>query len=248
MIKFSQVAVSNNLTDLSIIGVAEEFSSKLPSVYGYPKKFAKEAFEIWRQLVTSNEFRTKCRSFGNINLAWHTAIQDFLSLCEDNGVFPFVNNTDTARNEFVTDFVRRSRIELVRFLNEIKIFEKIRVKKAFREYKRKERGLVIKSWAELYPVEDPTFETWINTFPSPRFLKTVNSKWYKILRPNLVVWIRIINKNRVTIGFDIEVAGSITVPGNKTPSRKEVDNFIDNNIFLPIIRSHRFNNVKTRLF
>jgi hypothetical protein len=251
MIKKPSVVIAapaTKLTDLSIIGVPEDYFTKFPGVYGYPKKFAKEAFEVWKELVTSKEFRTKCRSLGTIDLAWHVAIQDFLSLCEDRGVFPFINNTDTARNEFVTDFMRRGRIEIVRFLDEIKMFEKVRVKKAYREYRRKDTGLVIKSWAELFPVEDPNFQTWINTFPSPRFLKTVNNRWYKILRPNLIVWIRIINKSRVTIGFDIEVAGTITVPGNKTPTRKEVDSFIDNSIFLPIIRSHRFNNVKTRLF
>jgi hypothetical protein len=82
----------------------------------------------------------------------------------------------------------------------------------------------------------------------PRFIPSIGNKYVKVVRPNVVMWVRYINDNKVTIGFSIEVAGTINIPGKKTPKRKEVDKYIDNNIYLPTVRAHRFNDVKNRLF
>lgn len=243
----STATKTENLTDLSILGVPESHFGKKPGVYGYPKKFSPEALPVWKEMLCSKEFKKKTNNL-NLDMSWHIAIQDFLELCETRGVFPFVNSTDISRNEYISDFIRRSRIELVKYFNEIKLFEKVKVKKAYRKYTRKDGGLIVSSWAELFPVHDPNFESWLTQTPLPRFLKTVNNRWTKQLRPNLQIWVRIINKSRITIGFNIQTAGVISIPGNKSPSRKEVDDYIDDLIFLPIIRSHRFDNLKTRLF
>ncbi len=243
-----QTATSNeSLTDLSIIGVPVAFHSRMPGVGGYPKRFAPEAFKVWKKLVESTEFKTKCKTL-SLDLAWHTSIIDFLMMCEETGVFPFPNNTDTTRSDFIADFVRRGRIEIVKFFDECEFFKKVKIKKAYREYKRKDTGLTITSWADLQPIKDPGFEKWLNRSPFPRFLKAPDLRWTKIIRPNVVVWVRFVNTNRVTVGFTIDVAGTITIPGKKTPKRKEVDKYIDNNIFLPVVRSHRLSDIKTRLF
>jgi hypothetical protein len=62
------------------------------------------------------------------------------------------------------------------------------------------------------------------------------------------MWVRYLNESRVTIGFSIEVAGTINIPGKKTPKRKEVDAWIDRMIWLPIVRAHKFEDIRNRLF
>lgn len=236
------------LTDLSIIGVPESQHGRMPGVAGFPRKFSLESQKVWTVMVNDAAFKQRCKSYVSLDLAWHNAIQEFLTRCEDAGVFPFVNNTDVTKNEFIQDFVRRGRIALVKYLDEVGMFNRVKVKKAYREYLRKDSGLVITSWAELYPVKDPDFLTWLVKAPLPRFHRLGDNKYSRVVQPNVHVWVRYINASRVTLGFSIEVAGTITVPNKPKPTRKEVDAYIDNTLFLPTVRAHRFACVKNRLF
>jgi hypothetical protein len=247
-IQLAAVPVDKGLTDLSILGVPESAQTRGPSIAGFPRKFNPDSLKVWKSMLEDPEFKNKVRQWASNDLAWHHAIQDFLSRCDAQGVFPFQNNTDTTRNEFIQDFVRRGRLDLMQFVNESGIFKRARVKKVFREYTRKDSGLIINSWAELFPIKEPGFEKWLTTSPMPRFIPSIGNKYVKVVRPNVVMWVRYINDNKVTIGFSIEVAGTINIPGKKTPKRKEVDKYIDNNIYLPTVRAHRFNDVKNRLF
>lgn len=243
------VPPDRGLTDLSIIGVPASQQTRPPGVAGFPKKFSPDSQKVWIQMVQDPEFKQRCKAWGSMDLMWHHAIQEFLRRCEDQGVFPFVNNTDLTRNEFIQDFIRRGRIALVKFIDECGLFERVKVKKAFREYVRKENGLIITSWAELYPVKNlDEFEKWIQKVPMPRFIKSVDNRYIKVIQPNVHAWVRIINASRVIVGFSIEVAGQINVPNNQKPTRKQVDKYIDDALFLPTIRAHRFQHVKTRLF
>lgn len=235
------------LTDLSIIGVPTTSQDRWPTVTGFPRKFSSEALPVWKELVESQEFKSNLSVWGTKDLAWHKAIQLFLGACEDKGVFPFPGNTDTTRNEFVQDFVRRGRLALVKFANTSGLFKACKPRKVWREYVRKDTGLVINCWAEMFPVKETNFEKWLTTSPSPRFVR-VPGRYQKMVQPNVNMWVRYLNASRVTVGFSIEVTGTINIPGKKTPKRKEVDAFIDRTIWLPIVRAHKFDDVKNRLF
>lgn len=237
------------LTDLSIIGVPESQFKRYPGVAGYPQKFAPEAQKVWNKLVMDPAFQLRCKNTVSLDVAWNNAIQEFLALCEDLGVFPFVNNADTSRNEFIQDFVRRGRIALVKFFDDNKIFERVKVKKAYRDYVRKDTGLIILSWADVKVVGDyEEFLNWVQQVPAPRFLKTTEGRYTKMIQPNVNAWVKYTGPTRITVGFSLEVAGTVTVPNKPNPKRKEVDKFIDNMIYLPVVRAHRFQNVTTRLF
>jgi hypothetical protein len=247
-IQLAAAPIDKGLTDLSIIGVPEASQKRWPTVTGYPRKFSSEALCVWKDMVESDEFKQAIKVWGTKDLAWHNAIQMFLSLCEDRGVFPFPNNTDTTRAEFVQDFVRRARLKLVAFADESGVFQHLRVKRAFREYVRKDTGLVINCWAEVYPVRDPSVEAWLTKSPMPRFIKHPDSRYMKMVQSNVNMWVRWLNTSRIIIGYSIEIHGTINLPGKKTPKRKEVDAWIDRTIWLPIVRAHRFNDVRNRLF
>lgn len=246
--ELSAAPTERGLTDLSIIGVPEAAQGRWPTLTGYPRKFNPEAQVVWKKMLESDVFKEGLKHWGSKDLAWHNAIQMFLRACEDAGIFPFPNNTDTTRNEFIQDFVRRGRLALVNFCDKSGIFQHVKVRKAFREYVRKDTGLVIKCWAELLPVKDPSFEKWLLTSPTPRFLHGTDNRYVKTVQPNVNMWVRYLSEARVTIGFSIEIPGTINIPGKKTPKRKEVDAFLDRTMWLPIVRAHRFADVRNRLF
>lgn len=239
-----------SLMDLSIIGVPEACQGRQPTITAFPKKFSASSAKIWATMIQDKEYQARCRVWSTLDLVWHNTIQEFLSRCNTEGIFPFSNNSPTAKNDYIQEFVRRARIALVKYVDESGLMANVRVHKAFREYIRKDNGLTITSWANLYPLKDEVgdFEKFLVQQPLPRMMKQVDNRYQRIVIPHVRVWARYINKSRVKIGFDIDVAGTIGVPNKPLAKRKEVDKYIDNNILLPIIRSHRFKDVKTRLF
>lgn len=237
----------SRFTDLSIIGVPDRFQSGYPIPSAYPRRFANEARHVWDKLVTDPQWKSLIKDT-ELDLAWDQTIREFLSRCTEKGVLPFVNNTDMARNEFVREFLTRSRRHVVDYMNEIGMFKKIRIRKAYREYTRRENGLTYRSWAELYPLKDNEFESWLTKAPLPRFWKMTDKMYVRIVRPHIRVWVKFVNRNRVIVGFEIHAAGSITIPGSKSPSKRDVATFIDRTIVLPIIKAHRFKDLTTRLF
>ena len=252
MLNSIQLAAANpndRLMDLSIIGVPDAYQQKIPTITSYPQKFDPAGLSIWQSHVSSPEYKAWAKSINNLDQVWHETIKQFLKLCEDQGVLPFTNNTDLTRNEFIQDAFNRSRIMLVRWLDEIKMFEKVKVRKAYREYIRNERGFTIRCWAELFPVKDaPAFEEWLRKTPSPRFLKYPDGRWTKMVQPHIVVWVKILNASRTIVGYEVKMAGTINIPGKKTPTKKDVNKFIDNTIWFPIVRAHRIDAIKNRLF
>jgi hypothetical protein len=239
---------SESLTDLSIIGVPSSQFSRWPGVAGFPQRFSPQSQKVWISMVSDPEFKKQLRAWGSLDLAWHNAIIEFLRRCEAEGVSPFKDDTDSAKNDYVREYLRSARLTIVKFFDETGFFQRVRVRKAFREYKRGDTGLTFESWAELYRVKDPTFEKWLNQVPSPRFLRGVDNRWSKVLAPNITVWVRYVNENHAVVGYSIKVPGTIVVPGKRTPKRKEVDRWLDQQLVLPVIRAARLRDVSNRLF
>jgi hypothetical protein len=237
-----------SLTDLSIIGVPTNSQKQLPTLSGYPRKFSPDALPVWTKMLQDPIYRAETRNQDNMDLAWHETIVEFLKRCEAEGVMPFANNTETTKNEYVFEFVNRARIALVKYYNEVGFFQRVKVRKAFREYVRKDSGLIIRSWANLYTVKDMEFEKWLTRVPLPRFHKGVDNRFTRMIEPHIMGWVRYLNPANVTCGFEIEVAGTVNIPGKKVPKRKELNAWLDRTIWLPIVRAHRFDGVNNRLF
>lgn len=250
MLKSLQIVANNDrLMDLSIIGVPDAQQKKLPGLTSFPRKFDDRSRPVWEQYVSSPEYKSWARGVGDLDTIWHETIKQFLKLCEGQGILPFSNNTDLTRNEFVQNAFNNSRIMLVRWLDECKLFERVKVKKAYREYVMNEKGLTIRCWADLYPIKDlGAFEAWLKQVPMPRFLKAPDNRWTKMVQPHIMVWVRMMNASRTVVGYEIKMVGTINIPGKKTPTKKEVNRFIDNTLWYPIVRAHRIDAVKTRLF
>lgn len=238
------VDTDGDALDLGVIGVPLSGRLSPPTSSSYPTKFFPAAKPIWDEVVNLPSIAGL-----RVDVAWKVAMQEFLDRCETQDVDPYPANTDTTRNEFVQSEVRTGRILIKQFVERVNFFKGLKVRTVYRQYTRTRDGFNIKCWGELYPVRDyPNFREWLVHSPLPRFLTLPNRTYVKPIRPSVNMWVRYVNDSRITIGYTIRVKGTINIPGNKTPTRREVDDFIDQTIFLPAVRAHRFRAVMNRLF
>ncbi len=242
----------DKLTDLSAIGVPAQYQARLPFADAYPRSFNKIARPIWNEMLQGEDYKKKVKSWGSIDTIWFNTIEEFMSNCETLGVDPIDTNMEMSENEAFKDYVRYARILLVQYADEAKLFERVKVRKAFREYVRNDNGMTLISWADLYPMDIDIaegFEKWLVSTPMPRMYKMTNNRYVKFVRPPRIhMWVRFLNRYRVRIGFEIDIQGQVHVPGSPLATRLEVDDYIDRMIYFPLIKAHRFKNVRTRIF
>ncbi len=236
------------LPELTLIGVPEGLQSRPPMLGSYPRQFNADARFVWKKMLEDEAFKSQMKSADTPEDKWYMALKEFLARCEQLGVLPFNNITEEQKNDAVITSLQSARVELVTFANRIGLLEKLRITKACRDYKVKEKGFGIVSWAYCKYVDDPTFEQWLTKSPSPRFTRALDLKYSKMLQPNLLLWVRYPSPTRVTVGFEIQVASTVSIPGKRLATRKEIDSFVDRVIWKPIVRAHRFNGVGGRIF
>lgn len=243
---------NEQLTDLSVIGVPPEYQVQWPQVVAYPSKFSDQGFQVWQDLLSDERFTHRLMALSSKDAAWHTAIQAFLSECDVLNIEPIQGGTPTAPTAYFRSEVRRGRIFLVDYANKIGLFTKMQIQFAtreMREYIRTDNGFTIYTYARMFPTKDPTLSTWLTSLPMPRFIKHQRTRMVATIRPNVRMWINCENLSRVYVGQQIDVPNStIDIPGNRTPTRAEVDAFIDYQIWMPLVRSIRYDNVANRLF
>lgn len=242
------VGQDQNLIDLAIIGVPPEFRSQWPQVAAYPSKFSDEGFHIWQRMLADKSFVNRMLATGTRDSAWHFSIQEFLRRCELAVVKPFSESTPTAGTSFVRDQARRGRIYLVDYCNKISLFKKLKPMSVNREYMRTDKKIIIYSWARMFPTNDPTLTDFLTSLPMPRFIKHNRSRMVCQVRPGVRIWVDCLNLKRIVVGQEIDVPGTVDLAGNVTPTRQEVDEFLDTHIWLPIVRAIRFDDVINRIF
>lgn len=241
-----------SLTDLSVIGVPAEYQVMWPQVVAYPAKFSDQGFQVWQDLLSDEQFVHRLQSMQSKDIAWHAAIQAFLVECERLFIEPIQGGTPTAPTAYFRNEVRRGRIFLVDYANKIGLFTKMQVQFAtrdMREYIRTKDGFIIYSYARMFPVKDGTLEQWLVSLPMPRFIKHQRTRMIATIRPGVRFWVNCQNLSRVYVGQEIDVPNStIDIPGNRTPTRAEVDAYLDYQVWMPLVRSIKYDNIPNRLF
>lgn len=235
--------------NLSLLGVPESLQGRTPGVMSYPDKFNPDARWIWKKMFEKDDyFKLEIKAEENIDLQWRMAIVEFLRRCEQVGAVPFANVTQQELNDAVITSLTAARTYLKSFVDGIGLFDRIRLDTVSREYHIKERGTSVHSWATCKPIKDPTFEKWLTTKPNPGLVMSTSQKYTRLLQSNLLFWVRYVNSTRITVGFEIQVASPISVPGKRLATRKDIETFMSRTIWLPIVRAQRFKGLKSRLF
>lgn len=244
-----ETAAPSLMPDLSIIGVSEQDQSRYPTKSSFPKRFNADAFKVWQKLVESEDVQTFIVENSDKSRVWDYCIMQFITRCGEEGVVPFGKASEQQKTETVIEHFRLSRIKVVDFFKRVSMFDKVRVSKTYRTYVCTPGQTVVKTWAELRPVNDPTFESWLTKAPEPHFVRGTGSRYFKQLQPNLLVYVDYISPMRVKLGFEIQAGSGVMIATKrKTPTKKEVEKYMDSTVWLPIVRSHRFLGMNNRLF
>lgn len=234
--------------DLALIGVPDKFLEREPLIISYPKRFAESARPLWIKTLNDPTVNRMMREAQSLDEKWQIAIQEFLDKCEEEGMYPFTNSTQQDRNDAAIEYLKAARIDLILFMNQTDLLTtRFRVRSACRDYFVKENGLRVVAWAECKNTGSLENEQLLTNLPH-RFYRTADKRLIRQVRPNAFFWVRFVNNARLHIGYEISVATPVQVPRKNVPTKKETYKFIDQVIWTPLIRAHRFKGVMNRLF
>lgn len=234
-----QVAAAVSATELSILGVD---SAKPPSASNFPRKFNREAFAIWKQVLEEVATRD-----------WYTVIPAYLKACDRAGVFAFKESTVTDNNEIVAAFLAKARQQIVRYFNEAQIFNNAKLTRVTnREYRVNRDNLTIRVEGEI-KLTDPTATAWLLSNPVPGMRKSADvvqkNHFSKSIQAHLEVWVRLAPGGKAYAGFSIFCHTVPIMNGMKRmPTKNQMNGFIEKNLWLPLVRQHRINKTGNKLF
>lgn len=229
---------------LSNLGVSAIEQARAPTVDAFPQALNPNNKSEWgtaiQNLVTT----------GDTLKDWGLAIKDYVRLCTDRGVYPF-QNVHQNRNDRITDYLRERRRQFVHFIDRAHFFDGVRVRTSGRTVKVTDTGFVLRVTATAY-IKDPSFAQWLTQMPMPRFdFVKHEGRHTKVLGPGLTMFAENERQSRSPerwiIGYEITCPVFPDIPTSHTPSRAELENFILDVLWMPLLRSMRPQKMTHRL-
>lgn len=231
--------------NLSALGVPLQEQRGVPDIYSIPMQCNPSADKIWREAVSGVKAEDPAT-------AWSQAIKKFIDLCSKADVFPFQEqktNNDKIYNELVT-----ARHTLVKFMNKHEIYKAFKPRRVQLKVTMLAQGFVIKGEARADLLEkDPKLIHTFGVFDNMG-LRKAGPGHAAIWQRNLGQGVRffVANEgarmtNRWSFGYEIAVPVFPSIPGNYTPSNKELETFVLDIIYASIVRSIRPFGVMNRL-
>lgn len=170
------------------------------------------------------------------------ALREYISQCEARGVYPF-QNLHESRNDQIVDFLHERRLQFVRFINRTDFFRTITLRSTHRKVVATDHGFVLTVRARTINT-DPSFIKWLQEIPFPRFnLVRHNGRYTKNIMHGLDMFVE--NDfadnmhDRWIIGYDIVCPFYPDLPTNHTPSKAEIERFVLDILWMPLLRSMR---------
>lgn len=214
------------------LGVPLRQQNELPTPGAFPTGFNQSTFKYWQQAVSSVSAKTP-------KIAWKQAISRFIRLCEQYSVFPFYDQQ--TNNDLIFTTLLRGRRQVVRFMDSTNLLEEMRPDKTVRSVTLTTTGfqLTVESQVRLIN-NDPTV---VKTMGLRQASKTTSGAiWRKGLDRDVEFYVRNAGarlNQRWFFGYTITVNVFPHIPGNHTPSTKEIEKFVMDVIYLPILRAFR---------
>lgn len=219
-----------------------------PTVSRMPKAYNPLAHTQWRQAVT------ELKLIRNSQTNWLNAIQNFKLACKDSNVEMYdLENIDN-HNEGIADWLLSNRVKVIKFCDEIDLFKLFAIRSVTRTVKvlgaYGDRKFVVVNVARLKAIEDPTIEKWLTEAPLPGFLR---------LGPTVKIYKKEVN-SAVTIEFNLSGKAPTVkmnilchaipmIPNRKgSVNLKAVAKYIEQDVWLPLVRRVKFKNVGSKLF
>lgn len=220
---------------LSSLGITDLDQARDPTVSTFPHAFNPSCQRIWNAVVSNMEFKPASAGHN-----WATAIRLFVEVCIAEDEFPF-SNLKQSSNDFILEALSNARKDVVKFLNRSKLLDLVNLRATRREVSMMNTGFVLKVFGNAW-VKDPTFEKWLIQIPYPRFDLKEHGQYRKQVSPSttMIVYNEGASLNqRWHIGYEIVVHQFPDLPGNTLASKGDMEKFILDILWMPVLRSHR---------
>jgi hypothetical protein len=221
---------------LSNLGVPVEQQIRTPKGTSMPLAFNPNNTGIWAYAVDMLS-----PTPGQPYQDWSFAIKNYLDLCEKRQRFPF-QDIHEGNNDKITAFLKERRAAFVKFVNQVDLFETLTFKSTHHKVTATDRGFILEVYAQAF-LNDPSFLEWLTHSPMPHFSpRSDKGEWRRPLMDGLSVFVRNEQfdlKTRWQIGYDISCPLYPDLPNNGTPSKSEIEKFILDVFWMPILRTMR---------
>jgi hypothetical protein len=182
---------------------------------------------------------------------WGIVLRRYVDLCGQRGVYPF-QSVAQSRNDDISDFLRDSRRELVKFIDRTDFFEGIKLRSTQREVTMTNHGFVLTVSGHAN-ITDPSFESWLTTVPFPKFdFVKHGGRYWKNIRDGLRMFAYreggSNSPDRWIIGYEMSCRIYPDLPTHHLPSRDQLEKFVMDVLFMPQLRAIRPKKVLNRLF
>lgn len=221
---------------LSHLGISVFEQARSPAGDTFPQAFNVNNKLLWQQAVA--EYTPGHSAMED----WGLAIKHYIELCESAGLFPF-QPAHVSKNDQIHYFLSACRLNINRFLNRSKLLSELRIRRTNHRVVMTDTGfhLDVSAWVYL---KDPTFPQFLTRMPYPRFnvARQEDGRYIKKLGPGLEMYaynegVRM--DQRWHIGYTIDCNVFPEVPAVGAPSKAELERFILDVLWMPVLRESR---------
>ena len=238
---------------LSALGIPQLEQARSPTLKGFPPSLNTNAKSEWEQAVkdvvpTSNPMTN-----------WGLVLKRYIQLCEMSDKFPLANtagsfSTEDSNSE-ILHILRQARIDFVRFIQKNDFFHDIKIRSTHRKVQLHDSGFVLSVWA-LVRITDPKFKQWLGHLKFPGHAgnqmipRDANNRYTVDVSPHLKVYVE--NDapglpERWVVGYEITVPAIPHLEDVTFPSQEQLEQFILDSMWMPLLRSMRFKKWEHRL-
>lgn len=223
---------------LSNLGVTVFEQARSPTPDTFPPAFNPNAKLNWQEAVVDHEpGRTAMED-------WGLAIKHYVELCETSGVFPF-QSTHISRNDQIHYYLVAARQAINRFLDRSKLLQELTIRRTHHKATMTASGFVIEVYAWVH-IKNKNFVEYLTRLPFPRFniVREEDGRYIKKLSPGLEFYAYNAGNGlrmdqRWHIGYTIHCNVFPDVPAVGAPSKAELETFVKDVLWLPVLRESR---------
>ena len=227
---------------LTNLGIDPMYQQHGPDALRMPTAFNSANAATWTNV---------CMSLVHTNDAaemWDTAIRQYIDISIDAGKYPFAPHRQHVNDRIFHQLLACRRL-VVRFLNLSKLLKHCTIRSVTRRCEIGDTGFTLTTDARVV-LNDPTFAQYLLLKPMPAFKLKHNGRYVRHLNDEVTMFVYNAHANAELqwhIGYQIAIPLFPDVPGNHVPSAGDLERFITNVLWTPVMKSNRPHGYHRRL-
>ena len=223
-----------------------------PSITVFPDRLNRVAYPYWVRAIKHPETAKRIQTARTPQEAWVAALRRLMVECDQAKVVPFITATGQTNNAQLEWRLRRERVELVRFYTRANFFAKFpRPTSTTVRYDFASNGFTLTRTLRTQAPRDPTFKEWLVSIPYPKFLRDPDRPglYTKVLTSFTTLHVEYTNQLRVDISYSIRSTLLPVIDGRRQlPRKPELIDYIEANIWTPIVQANRIPGLSLRQY